>query len=636
MFFSLQSSSGNPVHLFSHLGSLVAALGLALGVLYSFALLGRAVRLRLPHIEWSSPVEALWDVYIGTVAAAGLTTILGMAGLFNPLIFAAVLAAGPIIQLSNGGGWTAHWRALYETICSLLEQPLLALALSVAAIIGIVPAASPEIFYDALYYHLGLPLQYLILGEIRWIPGVVHSAFPASLDVLFGLCLGLSGTAAAKFFNFFLFILGWCATAAFVQEVTGDKRAAIVGAVAVGTVPGVLIMSTMCGVDASLIGFASMAGLAIARMQRMEQDGALGLAVFAAIVSGFIAASKYTGLWLVGALALAILVSAGWRRTAVLVLPFIGTAGFVAAPWYLRNLIVIGDPIYPVLRALGGDPDAMWAIERIRRDVPASGVSWSSLTDLATGLIGNPGRFGAGAEPGILIPLGLVAIAVGALRAPFLRPWAVAAVAYFVVWLSQSSVLRYLYPVYPFCALGLAWAVARAWEHCRPPAIMAAILAVLALVPLSKSVKVLDMLYNGSDVAALFAGSLSNDEYLARRLPYYPAAKWLNSHTPPDAHIYYLGETRLLYLTRQVSFTSAYDRHEMSRLIAAESVPLFDQLKNRGVTHIVVNGREIERLRGAYDYLTLPADAEQRLRAALSVCPVVFVKSGVQVCELPH
>ena len=624
------------MHLLSHLGSLAAALGLALGVLYSFALLGRAVRLSLPHIEWSSPVEALWDMYLGTVAGAGLTTILGMAGLFNPLMFASVLAAGPIIQLSNGGGWTVHWRALYETVCSLREQPLLALALFVAALIGIVPAASPEIFYDALYYHLGLPLQYLILGEIRWIPGVIHSAFPASLDVLFGLCLGLGGAPAAKFFNFFLFILGWCATAAFVQEVTGDRRAAIVGAVAIGTVPGVLIMSTMCGIDASLIGFASMAGLAIARMGRKKQDEAFRLAVLAAIVSGFVAGSKYTGLWLVGAFALSIIVTAGWRRTVMPVLSFIGTATLVAAPWYLRNLIVIGDPIYPVLNALAGDPDAMWTIERIRRDVPAAGVSWSSLTDLATGLIDNPGRFGAGAEPGVLIPLGLVAIAVGALRSPSLRPWAVAAAAYFVVWLSQSSVLRYLYPVYPLCALGLAWVVARTWEHCRPPAVMAVILAVLALAPLSKSVKVLDMLYNGADVAALFAGSLSNDEYLARRLPYYPAAQWLNSHTPPDAHIYYLGETRLLYLTRQVSFTSAYDHHEMSRLVAAESIPLFDQLKSRGVTHIVVNGREIERLRGAYDYLDLSADVEQRVRAALSECPVVFVKSGVQVCELPH
>ena len=624
------------MQLLSHLGSVAAALGLSLGVLYSLALLGHAVRLRWPRIDWSRPVDALWDVYVGTVAGAGLITVLGMLGLYNPLIFAAVLAAGPLIHLSTRGDWTAHWRALSDAVGPLREQLFSGLALSVAAIIAFVPSAVPEIFYDALYYHLGLPLQYLITGEIRWMPGVVHSAFPASLDLLFGLCLGLGGAVAAKFLNFFLFVLGWGATAAFIQEATGDRRAGIIGAVAIGTIPGVVIMSTMCGIDAAMIGYAAMAGLAIARMVRAGEGEGTGLAVLAGTVAGFVMGSKYTGLWLGAALALSILVGLGWRRSAGLVLPFAATAALVAAPWYVRNLLVTGDPVYPVLRALAGDADASWAIDRIRRDVPASGTSLTSLTDLVTGLIDNPAKFGAGAEPGLLIPLGLLAVVAGAMRTPVLRPWAAAALVYCLMWASQSNVLRYLYPLYPFCALGIAWAGSRVWERCRRPALVAASLAVLALVPLSTSVTVLDGLYNGTDVAGLFSGSLSTDEYLARRLSYYPAAQWLNAHTPLTAHVYYLGETRLLYLDRRVSLASAYDRHEMSRLIDIEAPPLFDQLKRRGVTHLVVNGREIERLRGAYDYLPLSSDAERRLRAALSECRVVFAKSGVQVCELPQ
>lgn len=620
----------------SHLGLVILSLTIAVGLLYLFALLGRMVRIVLPRVDWPYPVNVLWDVYVGMIAGAGLTTILGMTGLFNPLVFAAVLAIGLLTGLTDSGVLAAPWYAVYEVVSSFRAQGLLVLALGVVVVIGIVPTAAPEIFYDALYYHLGLPSQYLLAGEIQWFPGIIHSAFPAFLDILFGMCLGLGGIAVAKFFNFLLFVLAWGATAVFVQEVIGDKRVSIVGAAVIGTTPGVMIISTMCGIDAALIGYASMTGLAIARMQRTEQSDAMGLATLAALSAGFVAGSKYTGLWLVGSCALAIVAGQGVRRSAKPVLIFIGIATLIAAPWYLRNLMVIGDPIYPVLRALSGDSDAIWAIDRLRRDVPASGLSVDSVIGLIVGLVSNPGRFGAGAEPGLLIPLGFVGLCVGALRASSLRPWMVATVAYGIVWLAQSSVIRYLYPVFPFCALGIAWVAHRVLERFPRPAIVSAMLLVLALAPLPKSVHVLDTLYNGKDVAALFSGSLSQDDYLARRLAYYPAAQWINSHTPPDARIYYLGETRLSYLDRRVSLTSAYDHHEMAQLLEPNSLPILDLLKNRGITHLVINGREIERLRGAYDYLPLSSDAEQRLRAALSACQVVFVKSGVQVCELPH
>ncbi|MGH7229118.1 MAG: hypothetical protein ACREIH_07865 [Nitrospiraceae bacterium] len=578
----------------------------------------------------------LWDVFIGLVSAAVLTTVLGMLGFFNPLAFASVLAAGPLLNLRNPGAFVAPWRALRESVSSLRGQILLGLALIISIAIVIFPTAAPEIFYDALYYHLGLPWQYLITGEIRWRPSVVHSAFPAYIDVLFGICLGLGGAGVAKFFNLLLFILGWCATAAFVHEVIGDKRAALVGAITVSTIPGVVIMSTMCAIDAALIGFAAMSALAIARMRRSGPDDLKHLALSAALTAGFVAGSKYTGLWLVGALALSILTSQGPRFAARLVLLFAGTAILIAAPWYVRNLMVIGDPIYPVLSGLLGDGDARWAIERIQRDVPSSGLSWASLNTLVIGLVNNPDRFGAGAETGLLMPLGFVALLVGALRVPFLRPWTVAVVAYIPVWLSQASVMRYVYPIFPFSALGVAWAACLALERLRRPALGTAALVILAVAPLSQSIRVLDSLYDGRDVAALFSGTLSKSDYLARRLAYYPAAQWLNIHTPSDAHVLYLGETRLLYLDRPVSFSSAYDFSEIARLLAPNAPPLFSQLRNRGITHIVINGREIERLRTGYEYLPLSVDAERRLRAALAECRIAFRKSGVQICELPR
>jgi hypothetical protein len=144
------------------------------------------------------------------------------------------------------------------------------------------------------------------------------------------------------------------------------------------------------------------------------------------------------------------------------------------------------------------------------------------------------------------------------------------------------------------------------------------------------------MVYTGADVAAFFSGSLSRDEYLSRRLAYYPAAQWLNTHTDTHARVLYLGETRLLYLARLVTLSSAYDAGHFDRLLAPGAPPLWTTLKRLGVTHILVHGQEIDRLRGSYDYLSLTADAEHRLKTSLQGCRVVFRQSGVQLCELPH
>jgi hypothetical protein len=629
------SGTGEMAQALFHLGSVIAALGVAVGIIFSFALLGRSIRLALPTIEWSPMINMLWDLFIGVTSAAFITTVLGMLGFYNSLVITGLLGAGPLLNLRKLDALRSPWEALCELVSSLREQGFLGLIPVITLAIVILPTATPEIFYDALYYHLGLIWQDLIAGELQWRPGVVHSAFPAYLDVLFGIGLWVGGAGAAKFFNLLLFLLGWCATAAFVHEVMRDKQSALVSAVTVSTIPGVVIMSTMCAIDAALIGFAAAAALAIARMRSSKPDELTRLSVLAAICAGFVAGSKYTGLWLVAALALSILTSLGPRRSARPASLFLATAMVVAGPWYLRNLLLTGDPIYPVLSGLLDNGNAQWAIERLRRDVPSLGLSWASLKALAVGLVHNPERFGAGAETGLLMPLGIGALLAGAWRFPLLRPWTVALAAYTGLWLSQSSVVRYLYPIFPLSALGVAWVSHSILKRWRRPPLVTAVLAILALVPLSQSIRVLDSLYIGSDVAALFSGGLSERDYLSRRLPYYPAALWLNSHTPSNARVLYLGETRLLYLDRLVNLSSAYDVGETARLLAPESPPLFNQLRNQGITHIVINGREIERLHAAYDYLSLPADAERRLRAELEECRIVFRKSGVQICELP-
>ncbi len=627
------------MHVLPTLSTISIDLACAVFILYCFTLLGHSIRSLLPASQWTPSVAVLWDAYLGLTGAAMALTLLGMAGFFSVPVFFGVLAAGPLMNCRNPSVLLAPWDALRNTLRSLRGERWAAFALAVPAVIALVSTAVPEIFYDALYYHLGLPQQYLLKGKIEWDPAVVHSAFPAYLDVLFGVCLGIAGAGAAKFFNLLLFFLACGATAAFLFQLLGELRATLIGTMTIATVPGVVVMSTMCAIDVALIGFSAMSALAVARARdalKATTSDLVGIICLGAATAGFIAGSKYTGLWLIATLPPALLTGRHWNRTLRTALAFSALALVMAAPWYVRNVWLTGDPLYPAIRGLLGDADALWAVQRLQRDVATIGLTWTAPAELVSAMIHTPWRLGAGAETGILLPLGAMALLMGVLRFRDLRPWAFTLMLYLPTWMSFTGVMRYLYPVFPLCALGIARTIghfAGQWPRIR---LVPAIAVLLALAPLWQSVQVLNTVYVGPDVAAFFSGSLSRDEYLARRLAYYPAAQWLNAHTNADTRVLYLGETRLLYLERQVMLSSAYDAGHFDRLLAPGALPFWTTLQRLGVTHILIHGHEIDRLRGSYDYLTLTNDAERQLKASLQGCRIVFRQSGVQLCEIPY
>jgi hypothetical protein len=391
----------------------------------------------------------------------------------------------------------------------------------------------------------------------------------------------------------------------------------------------------MCAIDSALIGFSAMSSLAIARLRHVDTSDLTGVIVLGAATSGFIAGSKYTGLWLIGILASVILAGRSLRRPVRTALLFSALAVIVASPWYIRNGWLTGDPLYPATKGLLGDTEARWALDRLQRDVQTIGLGWHAPAELVMALVRTPGRFGAGAETGILLPLGALALLAGALRRSELRPWVLACTLYIPLWIGTTGVMRYLYPVFPLCALGIAWTIGLILERGRHTRIALGAMVFLATVPLYQSVLVLNELYVGRDVAALWSGALSQEDYLTHRLAYYPATQWMNRHTDRQAGVLYLGETRLLYLDRPVKLASAYDAGKTARLLELGAPHFIAQLRSQGITHILINGHEINRLRASYDYLSLSDDAERQLRAALQDCRILFRQSGVQICELP-
>jgi hypothetical protein len=137
------------MHVLSTLSTISIDLACAVFILYCFTLLGHSIRSLLPASEWTPPLAVLWDVYQGLTAAAAALTLLGMAGLFYLPVFLAVLGAGLLLNCRGRSALLAPWCAVRDVVRSLRAERWAGLSLAVPAVITLIAAAVPEIFYDA-------------------------------------------------------------------------------------------------------------------------------------------------------------------------------------------------------------------------------------------------------------------------------------------------------------------------------------------------------------------------------------------------------------------------------------------------------------------------------------------------------
>jgi len=132
------------------------------------------------------------------------------------------------------------------------------------------------------------------------------------------------------------------------------------------------------------------------------------------------------------------------------------------------------------------------------------------------------------------------------------------------------------------------------------------------------------------------------DDYLARQLDHFGAARFVRETLPADARLLFIGETRPYYFAREAMAPSAYDRHPLQRWVMESTSPeaLAARLDAEGFTHVVLNVHEFKRLHDRYQVLAFTgAGAEEndrRLKALPRVLRLVFSENGVYVFEVPH
>jgi hypothetical protein len=457
---------------------------------------------------------------------------------------AASRAAWPSRTGNERGAAGLLWAAAFVF---LLPQLLVALA--------------PPVAIDSLIYHLAIPKQAALAGRLVEMPWLAYSYFPLHAEMLYGLALPLGGGQLAQLLNLAAAVVA-VATAARIAARCFGGDAAPWTALLLASAPLLNLIAGAAGNDWFVALFVA---LALEQHLRSESDASPRW--LEAVFLGAAVATKYTALPALVLLLLPLPRDArGWRR----LLAQLALVIVIAAPWYGRNLLLRGNPVYPLLdrgpaaAALadfrGTDASLLGRLRgyffesQLVDEFP--GLLLPAAVALAAILLPRRRRVDSAADRSTGLPLH----DAGARRrlAPLVpRALLVLALVLALPLLVAHPTARSFAPLLLLLAVlgggGLALVAATPWQR------RALAIAALAVLPIHFGAIFAVWDLDGHQPLRFVAGAEDEDAYLRRSQPYVDAYRTLSRHATTGTRVLVVGEPRAFYLDRPAIWGSVVD-----------------------------------------------------------------------------
>ena len=540
----------------------------------------------------SDPFSALWLpcglgawVLSQFVFGLGIAGFLSKGGLFSML---AVVSLASLISLRELTGTlrTVFESRRYFLLLLFLAASLLALSL-------------PDLTYDSLAYHLYLPKYYLVSGRIRFLPQLMLSAFPQNMELLYLVGLAFGDDGFARVPNLLFAFLSLLLLGSVAWEVSRKRHSGFLTMVSFLTLPVVFYGTSWALVDVAS-GFYALGSLFCLLKGHREKEGsyfflagllsAAGLGIkYLYWIHLFSLTALGVGIW--------IFLPQGkryplWKAIAL----FTGTAIFFGSAWYLRNLLVTGNPVYPFFYARFGGPH------------------WSA--ELEKGLLAIRQQFGPAKSVAnfILLPFWLLK-EEGYLSFVFLpllfllRPrqlqwfWVLTVLCLFeaAIWFfALTFQMRYgMFWQMVWCVL-LGSALASVLEQKRySPGFRRSIAVILIAVAVFSFRP-----YASVSIRAgrLFFGLDTKEDVRSRYLESYPIFRYINESLPEEAKIASFGDARGYYCERPFFPIHPDVEGYIDLNTMANASAYARRLKEIGVTHLIYNPRRTEIFRNRYPH----------------------------------
>ena len=506
--------------------------------------------------------RAVFALALGYSVSALAVAGLGFAGLIHPFLLAGLALAGV------AAGWGRFRSAWRETAGLAPGGGMMVTAvitgLGILFLFYAGPVLAPEMGWDAMTYHLRVPSHYIEMHRIYLTPFSLGSFYPFTVEMWFTIGQALGGDGAAKLLNFSFLPLSILALVWLGRE-SGNREAGWLAGLLFAALPAAGILSVESYNDLEAASFTLLAVWASLRPS-------IPRIIAAGILCGTAMGCKYSGIWVVP-----ICLAAGWmgrngRRVPVIALAgSAAVAGLVFSVWPIRNALLTGNPVYPLLRGLFpvGGFNPYFTPGEAAKILPVS-VPVSFMQVMA-GLARFPFDFSVNMT------------AIGALFGPLLF-------GFLPLVVFRSLSVKGGRPAWPGreagflasagCAYVLMWVVSRAGDgrYLLPVAVLLAFPSAMGVLELSARISALRvltfLLVAGVTAGQLFSwtgmvtglyspwrvayGAESRLLYLSRGLqPHYeyaPMAGLINARLPERARILMFSDILSYYIDREVVF----------------------------------------------------------------------------------
>jgi hypothetical protein len=387
-------------------------------------------------------------------------------------------------------------------------------------IVYLANSLAPEFSPDGSAYHLGLVARYFRQHGFERLTTNMYANLTQGTEMLFLFAFAFGRHSAAAtvhcFFLLTLPVLMLC-----YARRTGHPAAGVCAAMLVFLSPlaGIDGVSAYNDVALATTAFATFYLLEIWREENLEENGDR-LLIPTGLLAGFCFAIKYTGFV---ATLYAVFVL---RKRAAKMLP---AAACMALPWLVKNALWLGNPLSPFFNRLFPNPYIHVSFEEFYRSY-LSAYGLPTLKPLFW-IVTVTGQLGGQIGPLFLLaPLALLSLRSRAGRHCLL------AALFFLLPYPQNIGARFLIPVLPFLAFGIALALEFSQAAQITLVAAAAILAWPRIIDRYRAPAGGWQITTVPWQAALHI--VPPETWLRRRYAGYRLAETINRHVPPTQKLW--------------------------------------------------------------------------------------------------
>ena len=470
--------------------------------------------------------------------------------------------------------------------------------------------------WDSQAAYLEVPRLYIEAGGMHEIPEIVHSYGTMNFELINAVFMAIGSDIAPQLLQWFMAVVTGCVLV-FLGSIICNKEVGWAAATLYFAQPVVLRWMTAAKGDLGLAFFSLCGILAIWRalFQSREKES-FKWVILAGICFGLAAGSKTTDIAVTGVVSVLLLgygiVNHHYKKSVIFILLLFSISTLIVSPWYVRNVLWTGDPVYPYLSDL----------------IKGKALHYNPYENGLVGLLLLPWTLTFTKHPyGVTAAPYFMAFLPGLLIFRKLPKWIVAGLIYIFLFTIGFYFLyiliRFLLPALTILSLIAGWVLYQYWLLSKRHYL--AIFPCLAtiffiLLPIYYQAR-----YSVPNAFAYMSGNLSKTEYLQEEIQPYQMFEYIDKNLPQNAKIIAPYECRAYYCPRRLySITVSTRRTFWSKEDEQNPDKVIRSLLENDITHVLVNQWYLNEIKRQYKQgfittVNVPVLASQKVLSKLTL-----------------